>query len=147
MSWLNPLIERRFRSGGKPAQLVLLLTTTGRKTGQDHITPLQYEQVGEAFYVGSARGKKADWYCNLLQNPNVKVEIAGNSFSAIAEVITDPKEIADFIELRLTTRPRMIGMMLRLEGLSRGFSRQDLEQLASKKAVVILRPTPQVDTG
>jgi deazaflavin-dependent oxidoreductase (nitroreductase family) len=145
MRWLNPHLLGRFRSGGKPGQLVLLLTTSGRKTGADHLTPLQYELVGEAYYVGSARGRSADWYCNILSNPEVKIEINGEVFSAHAEAITDPKKIAEFIELRLSRHPRMIGTMLRLEGLPARYSRRELEEFASKKALVILHPSKEVD--
>lgn len=147
MSWLNPLLERRFKSGGKPGQLILLLTTTGRKTGQEHVTPLQYEQVGDAYYVGSARGKRADWFRNILVNPNVVVEIAGEKIPAHADAVTDPKEIADFIELRLSRRPRMIGTMLRLEGLSSSYTREELEDLANKKALVVLRPSKVIEAS
>ena len=145
MRWLNPRLHRRFRSGGKPGQLVLLLTTTGRKTGGDHVTPLQYELVREAYYVGSARGRSADWYCNVLSNPEVKAEIKGAVFTAHAEPITDPKKIADFIELRLSRHPRMIGTMLRLEGLPARYTRMELEVFASKKALVILHPSKEID--
>jgi len=140
MRWLNPFLERRFRSGGKPGQFILLLTTTGRRTGIDHTTPLQYEQIEDAYYVGSARGQSADWCRNIIASPEVKVEIAGESFKAYAEVITDAEEIADFMELRLKRRPHMIGTLLRLEGLRSGFTRQELVEFAAKKAIVVIRP-------
>jgi deazaflavin-dependent oxidoreductase (nitroreductase family) len=141
MRWMNPRLLARFRSGGKPGALVLLLTTTGRVTGRDHVTPLQYEQLDGSYYVGSARGVKADWYCNILTNPEVTVEIAGEVFPAHAQTITDPVEIADFLELRLRRRPRMIKSLLRLEGLPGKFTRAELEEFAGKKAVVVLHPS------
>jgi deazaflavin-dependent oxidoreductase (nitroreductase family) len=144
MSWLNPILEKRFRSGGKPGQFVLLLTTTGRKSGRDHLTPLQYEQVEDAYYVGSARGQSADWIKNIHANPIVKIEIEGVSCTAHAEVITDGEKIADFLELRLRKRPRMIGTLLRLEGLPAGFTREELEEFARQKAIAILRPTENI---
>lgn len=145
MSWLNPFIEKRFRSGAKPGQLVLLLTTTGRKSGQDHVTPLQYEQVGDAYYVASARGKSADWFRNILVNPEVLVEVEGVKFPAHADAITDPKEIANFLELRLRNHPRMIGALLRLEGLPSNYTREELEDFASQKALIVLRPNMVVE--
>ena len=42
---LGPLIGRH----------VLLLTTTGRKSGLRRVTPLQYEEIDGVFYIGSAR--------------------------------------------------------------------------------------------
>lgn len=141
MRWMNPRLLGRFRSGGKPGEFVLLLTTAGRVTGRDHVTPLQYEQLDGSFYVGSARGRKADWYRNILVNPDVTVEIAGKSISAHAQAITDPVEIADFLELRLRRRPRMIKTLLRLEGLPSNFTRAELEDFAAEKAIVVLHPS------
>ena len=140
MRWLNPHLSGRFRSGGKPAELVLVLTTIGRKTGKAHKTPLQYELVEGVFYVGSARGQKADWYRNILSNPEVIVEIEGKEFLSRAEGITDPVRIADFFELRLRRHPGMIKILLRLEGLPVKYTRAELEEFASQKAIVALHP-------
>ena len=127
---LGPLIGR----------LVLLLTTRGRKTGLLRVTPLQYEQIEGKYYVASAFGTRTDWYRNILADPGVRVRVGRKVFNAIAEPSTDPGQIADFLEYRLARHPRMIGMMLRAEGLSPSPSRQDLESLADEKALVILHP-------
>ena len=37
-------------------KIILLLTTTGRKSGLKRITPLQYEEIDGKYYLGSARG-------------------------------------------------------------------------------------------
>jgi deazaflavin-dependent oxidoreductase (nitroreductase family) len=138
MGWLNPRISRRFRKGRKASQLVLVLTTTGRKSGHPHKTPLQYELVEGTYYVASARGVQADWYRNLENDPEVTVAIAGKEFSAQAEAITDPVRIADFLEMRLERHPKMIKAMIRIEGLPSKFSRKDMEEFASHKALVAL---------
>ncbi|HUS79158.1 MAG TPA: nitroreductase/quinone reductase family protein [Patescibacteria group bacterium] len=39
-------------------RMVLLLTTTGHKTGLPRVTHLQYEEVDGAYYVGSMRGTR-----------------------------------------------------------------------------------------
>jgi len=127
---LGPIIGR----------LVLLLTTRGRRTGLLRVTPLQYEQIEGKYFVGSAFGDRADWYRNILADPDVRVRVGRKVFKAFAEPSTDPVRIADFLEHRLVNRPRMIGMMLRAEGLPRSPSRQDLENLAEDKALVILHP-------
>jgi len=140
--WLNPRLSGRFRSEGKPGELVLVLTTIGRKTGEAHKTPLQYELVEGVFYVASARGQKADWYRNILSNPEVIVEIEGKGFPARAEAITDPVPIADFLELRLRRHPGMIKILLRLDGLPFKYTRSEMEEFASQKAIVALHPLP-----
>ena len=138
MGWLNPRISRRFRKGRKASQLVLVLTTIGRKSGRSHKTPLQYELLDGSYYVGSARGTQADWYRNILDDPKVTVEIAGKEFSAQAEAISNPVRIADFFEMRLERHPKMIRAMMRFEGLPAKFSRKELEEFASHKALVVL---------
>ncbi|MGB8647087.1 MAG: nitroreductase family deazaflavin-dependent oxidoreductase [Anaerolineae bacterium] len=121
-------------------QLVLLLTTTGRKSGQARVTPLQYEEVDGVAYVASARGTEADWYRNLVACPQVQVQIGSRRFSALAELIADPQRIADFLELRLKRHPRMIGMMMLLEGLPPHPRREQLEHAAVRLALVALHP-------
>ena len=138
MGWLNPRISSRFRMGKKASKLVLVLTTIGRKSGRPHKTPLQYELLDGAYYVASARGTQADWYRNILGDSKVTVEIAGREFSAQAEAISDPVRIADFFEMRLERHPKMIRTMMRIEGLPAGYSRKELEDFASNKALVAL---------
>jgi len=140
MRWLNPRLLGRFRLGGKPADLVLVLSNVGRKTGKVHKTPLQYELVDGVYYVASARGRKADWYLNILSNPEVTVEIEGKEFPALAEGITDPVQIADFFELRLRRHPGMIKILMRFEGLPVKYTRAELEEFAGQKAIVALHP-------
>ena len=127
---LGPLVGR----------IILLLTTIGRKTGLPRITPLQYEEVDGAYYVGSARGVKADWFCNLRTNPEVEVHVKSLRFRGIAEPITDPVRIADFLELRLRRHPTMVGKILEAEGLPARPDRTQLEAYASKLAMVIIHP-------
>ncbi len=124
--------------------VVLLLTTTGRKSGQPRVTPLQYEEENGVIYIGSARGTQADWFKNIVACPQVRVQIRTESFDAIAEPITDAQRIADFMELRLKQHPRMVGLMMQLEGLPSRPSRAQLEQYASKIAMVALRRVPAV---
>lgn len=150
---IRPWVRRFYKVISKPprfayalglgpyiGKLVLLLTTTGRKTGLSRVTPLQYEQIDGKYFVASAFGDRADWYRNILADPDVRVCVGRKKFKAIAEPSTDPVRIADFLEYRLAHRPRMIGMMLRAEGLPLSPSRQDLESFAENKAIVIIQP-------
>jgi deazaflavin-dependent oxidoreductase (nitroreductase family) len=123
-------------------RLVLLLTTTGRKTGLRRVTPLQYEEVDGVFYLGSARGLEADWVKNIQANPRVQIRVKERRFEGLAEVCADPERIADFLELRLQRHPRMVAAMLHAEGLSPGFSREDLAHYAAQMALVVVRPLP-----
>lgn len=134
------LAEKIFGAGKGPAQLVLLLTTTGRKSGLPRVTPLQYEEVDGAFYVASARGPAADWFRNVVANSHVTVQIRTNQFEGLAEPVTDPCRIADFLELRLRRHPIMLRLMLFLEGLPLNFDHTALIRFAGGKALVVIHP-------
>ncbi|MFN8598396.1 MAG: nitroreductase/quinone reductase family protein [Anaerolineae bacterium] len=122
-------------------RLVLLLTTTGRKSGLPRTTALQYEEIDGAIYLGSSKGTHADWFQNLVANPCVSVRVKARQFSGLAEPVTDPSRIADFLELRLKRHPQMVGAIFKAEGLSAAPSRAELETYAHKLAMVIIHPT------
>lgn len=120
-------------------RLVLLLTTTGRRSGLPHVTPLQYEEVDGVIYVGAARGPKADWYRNIQANPAVEVRVRSRRFRGLAEPITDPGRIADILELRLRRHPRMVGAIFRLAGFTAKPTRPQLEEYARQRPLVAIR--------
>jgi deazaflavin-dependent oxidoreductase (nitroreductase family) len=138
----SKFIKALYGAGLAPflGRLILLLTTTGRKSGLTRVTPLQYEEIDGAYYVGSARGTKADWFRNILADPCVEVRIKFHRFEGLAEPITDPFRIADFLELRLKRHPRMVGAILRSEGLPASPTRAELEAYAAHLAMVIIHP-------
>ena len=121
-------------------RLVLLLTTTGRKSGKLRVTPLQYEEINGDIYIASARGTKSDWFRNIVANPKVKVRVKSRQFEGEAEPITDPNRIADFLEIRLQRHPKMIGAILQREGVSKKPNRVELENYVTNRAMVIIRP-------
>jgi hypothetical protein len=83
--------------------------------------------VSGDYYIASARGRDADWFKNICANPNVHVQVRACEFDAIAEPVTDPIRIADFIELRLRRHPIMIRLIMHLfDGLPLRFHRTDL---------------------
>ena len=72
---------------GRP---LLLLTTTGTKSGQRHTTPLMYVPDGDRLLViASNAGAPAhpDWYHNLLAHPQATVEVGNEIFEAGAMVL------------------------------------------------------------
>ena len=121
-------------------RMVMLLTTIGRVSGKERVTPLQYEEIDGTICVASARGVRADWYRNIVADPHVTVQLKGRQFAGLAEPTTDPELIADFLEIRLQRHPRMVGALLRREGLAKSPNRSELEAFAANKAMVIIRP-------
>jgi F420H(2)-dependent quinone reductase len=65
--------------GGQLGKLpVLLLTTTGRKSGQPRTQPLAYTQAGDGYAVIASKGGAAQhplWYLNLRANPVAEVTV------------------------------------------------------------------------
>ncbi|MEU6675847.1 nitroreductase family deazaflavin-dependent oxidoreductase [Streptomyces sp. NPDC046853] len=70
---------------------VLILTTTGRKSGEQRSTPLIYRPHGDAVLVVASNGG-ADtpplWFRNLEADPEVQVQIKGDRFTARARTAT-----------------------------------------------------------
>jgi deazaflavin-dependent oxidoreductase (nitroreductase family) len=127
---LGPLVGRA----------ILLLTTFGRKTGLPRVTPLQYEEIDGLIHIGSARGVDADWYRNIEANPEVEVRVREKRFRGRGETVTDLRRVTDFLEHRLKNRPRFVGMLMRTEGLPPNPTREQMEEYASKRAMVVIHP-------
>jgi deazaflavin-dependent oxidoreductase (nitroreductase family) len=69
---------------------VLLLTTTGNKSGQPRTVPVMYfESDGKRVVVASNAGAASDpaWFKNLRQNPDVTVEVGDRRYRARARVV------------------------------------------------------------
>lgn len=80
---------------------ILLLTTKGRKSGEERVIPIIYRQVGDAqVLIGSKGGSPTHpaWYLNILENPRVKVQIKGEKFDAVARVAQSPEREALWAE-------------------------------------------------
>ena len=73
---------------------LLLLTTTGAKSGQSRTNPLAYLADGDrciiiASYAGGP--KNPPWYYNLAANADVTVEVGSETFAAQATVLDEPE--------------------------------------------------------
>jgi deazaflavin-dependent oxidoreductase (nitroreductase family) len=85
---------RRYReTGGEVGHIwrkgakILLLTTTGRTTGEPRTTPLIYENAGDAYVIVASKGGAPEhpgWYRNLDKSPAVELQIEDEVFAARA---------------------------------------------------------------
>lgn len=93
--WNSGIIEEFRANGGKvggpfEGAPLLLLTTTGAKSGKQRTTPLAYlAENGRMFIFASKAGAPTnpDWYHNLLAHPQVTVEVGTEQFPAKAVVV------------------------------------------------------------
>jgi deazaflavin-dependent oxidoreductase (nitroreductase family) len=68
---------------------ILLLTTTGARSGQTRVNPLAYTRDGDRYVVIASKGGSPEhpaWFHNLKANPLVTVEVGADKFQAQALV-------------------------------------------------------------
>ena len=94
----NSKIIAEFRdNGGKvggpfEGAPLLLLHTTGAKSGRERINPMMYETIGDGFAVFASKGgapTNPDWFRNLVANPHVTAEIGTQTLELTARVAGD----------------------------------------------------------
>jgi deazaflavin-dependent oxidoreductase (nitroreductase family) len=91
-SWNQRIIDEfranQGRVGGNfEGAPVLLLHTTGARSGAERVNPMMYlEQDGRRFVFASKAGADThpDWYFNLVANPTVTVELGAGTYTARA---------------------------------------------------------------
>ena len=106
-SRVDPLLFKasngRFTSMGVPSMPMLTLTTIGRRSGLPRAVHLAcIERDGAYLVVASAMGqqKHPGWRYNLEANPEVQVQMPGESFAARAQVLGDAEKAAVWSEVR-----------------------------------------------
>ena len=73
---------------------LMLVTTTGAKSGQPRTAPLVYTTDGDRFVIIASKGgapTNPDWYHNIAANPQITVEVGGETFPARAEIAAEPE--------------------------------------------------------
>jgi deazaflavin-dependent oxidoreductase (nitroreductase family) len=68
------------------------LTTTGRRTGNQHEVEIWFGVIGDTLYLISGNGVRSDWYRNALATPAVAVRIDEELFTGVAREVTDTDE-------------------------------------------------------
>jgi deazaflavin-dependent oxidoreductase (nitroreductase family) len=89
-------VRRYVETGGEQGHdwqgvAVLILTTTGRRSGEPRSTPLIYGTAGESFVVVASQGgapAHPAWYFNLSEHPEVEVQVRADRFRARARTAT-----------------------------------------------------------
>lgn len=89
-------VQRYLETGGGEGHdwegtTVLILTTTGRKSGEQRSTPLIYQPRGDDYLVVASKGgadEPPSWYVNLEEQPEVTVQVKDDRFAAVARTAT-----------------------------------------------------------
>ena len=131
-----PVLLYRLGLGGLIGRSTLLLTTTGRRTGRPRATPVNYWEADGVLFVIAGSGTHADWYRNLVTQPEVEVQVGRRRLSAIASPLTDSREKAHALWLLGQRSP---GTAERYFGIPRGAAEEDLVDLGQQRAIVAIR--------
>jgi proline iminopeptidase len=119
--WMLDHINRYLSSGGTDGHMYtiapagygemtvpsLLLTTTGRKSGERFIFPLFYGRAGEGYVIVASKGGAPDhpgWYKNLLANPEAEIQVGTEHLRVRARTVSG-EERARLWDLALTFWP------------------------------------------
>ncbi len=81
--------EGRLTSGPFAGRPVLLLTTIGAKSGMPRLAPVVYGRDGDRYVIAASKAGAPThpaWFANLVADPVVTVEVAGETFEARATV-------------------------------------------------------------
>jgi deazaflavin-dependent oxidoreductase (nitroreductase family) len=97
------------RCGGRwEGNPMVLLTTTGARSGQPRTSPLTFTTDGDALVLVASRAgddRHPDWYHNLVANPEVVIELGAERFEATARVAEEP-ERTRLLDARIAEMPR-----------------------------------------
>jgi deazaflavin-dependent oxidoreductase (nitroreductase family) len=86
---------------------LLLLHSTGAKSGQERVNPMMYQAVGDGFAVFASKAgadTNPDWYHNLRAHPQARIEVGTETIDVTARVL-DPEERAPIWEEQKTRYP------------------------------------------
>ena len=69
---------------------LMLLTTKGAKSGKERIIPIVFTRDGDRLVIAASKAgapTNPDWYHNVVANPDVTVELPGETYAARASVV------------------------------------------------------------
>lgn len=73
---------------------ILLFTTMGRKSGMPRTNAIIFTPVGDKYVIIASKGGSPThpaWYLNILEDPNIEVQIKGETFAATARTAESPE--------------------------------------------------------
>ena len=100
--WMQEHMQKYLATKGEDGHIwkgvpTLLLTTTGRRSGNPVMVPLIYGQQDDQYIVVGSKGGNMDhpyWYLNLVAQPMVQVQVAADRFVAKARTATQQERPA-----------------------------------------------------
>jgi deazaflavin-dependent oxidoreductase (nitroreductase family) len=120
-NWMGPMSDE-----------IMVITTTGRKSGRSYTTPIGYLRDG-ASVIALNPGGGSNWYKNALKNKQVCLEIKGKTYQAQAAPLDDPEDRKKIFERYRQERAKRFKLLF---GVEADASQEELEQaLASRRFI------------
>lgn len=117
---------------------LMILRTTGRKSGVRREVPLGYAILDGCVYVIAGFGRETHWFRNVLADPAVEVLLPIGTFRGTAEEVTDPDEWCRAFRLLMAS----MGIIGRATtGDVRGVPDERLREMGAGLPLVRVRPT------
>jgi deazaflavin-dependent oxidoreductase (nitroreductase family) len=118
----NPLVVAAARAG-LPTPTVVILETTGRRSGQPRRVPVTRMIEGDTLWIVTEHGRKAAYVRNIEADPRVRVRIGRRWRSGTAHVLSD----YDWRALQRRMPGKLNSAMVRLMGTEHLTVRVDLD--------------------
>jgi deazaflavin-dependent oxidoreductase (nitroreductase family) len=128
---LGPLIGNPFTG------YMMLLQTTGHRSGQPRATPMNYAILSGNLYCIARWGERADWVRNLRVHAQVEALLPGRTLAGVAEEVIEPDEYASAL--------RQVLQNGGFAGFSQGinpFTASREELLAHTRGMLVFRIRP-----
>ncbi len=116
---------------------IMVLTHTGRKTGRQRHTPLNYALVDGELYCTAGFGAIADWYRNLKATPNVEVWLPEGWWAGVAEEIAPEDPAVRLALMRAVLRGS--GIVAPLMGVSPSLPDVELAERTAEYRLLHIR--------
>ena len=136
-----PIALCKWGLGGSLGSRILLVRTTGRKTGKPRITSIGYlhDEATDTFYLMAGWGGRTDWFRNLQADPRARIRVGTREFEGIAE-FPPPEEAGAILRRYVESRPFMVRTLERDTGLPYDGSDECLRRMATRIGTAAVRP-------
>ncbi len=137
----TPILFYRVGLGGLVGKRILLLGTTGRRTGKHRLTPLEYsyDEGENVYFLMSGWGGRSDWYRNALAHPEVQLQVGKKSFTGRAEPAAR-EDVVRLMETMLQAYPKAVNTWSGYSGVAYDGTRESLERMAAAFPSLLIHP-------
>jgi deazaflavin-dependent oxidoreductase (nitroreductase family) len=138
-----PILFYRLGLGGLIGKHILLLITTGRRSGKTRCTPLEYgynPQTGAYFLIGGWKGQ-SDWYRNALAHPRVQIRVGRERIQGVARAASTA-EVVKEMEKILRVYPKAADTWSAFSGIPYDGTPASLPRMAEAFPSLVVDPDP-----